>query len=113
MHPEVMLRQIGTEWSAMSVLLDPQKQTRGELVIEVLPEWAPLAAARFKELVEVGFYKRTGFHRVLQGFLPGDLSVAQFGISTRSRELNTEWSGFANKRLAYCHTAGGALALSQ
>ena len=75
---------------AMTVLLDPQKQTRGELVIEVLPEWAPLAAARFKELVEAGFYKRTRFHRVLQGFLPGDLSIAQFGIST-SRDLNTEW----------------------
>jgi cyclophilin family peptidyl-prolyl cis-trans isomerase len=72
------------------VLIDPQKQSRGELVIEVLPEWAPLAAARFKELVELGFYKRTRFHRVLQGFLPGDLSIAQFGIST-SRELNTEW----------------------
>ena len=75
---------------AMTVLLDPQKQSRGELVIEVLPEWAPLAASRFKELVELGFYKRTRFHRVLQGFLPGDLSIAQFGIST-SRELNTEW----------------------
>ena len=72
------------------VLIDPQKQSRGELVIEVLPEWAPLAAARFKELVELGFYKRTRFHRVLQGFLPGDLAIAQFGIST-SRELNTEW----------------------
>ena len=75
---------------AMMVLIDPQKQSRGELVIEVLPEWAPLAAARFKELVELGFYKRTRFHRVLQGFLPGDLAIAQFGIST-SRELNTEW----------------------
>ena len=51
---------------AMTVLLDPQKQSRGELVVEVMPEWAPLAAARFKELVELGFYKRTRFHRVLQ-----------------------------------------------
>ena len=57
---------------------------------QVMPEWAPLAAARFKELVDIGFYKRTRFHRVLQGFLPGDLSIAQFGISA-SRELNTEW----------------------
>eukprot|EP00964_Phaeocystis_antarctica_P101051 scaffold66575_cov54-Phaeocystis_antarctica.AAC.1 len=51
---------------AMTVLLDPQKGSRGELVIEVMPEWAPLAAARFKELVELGFYKRSRFHRVLQ-----------------------------------------------
>ena len=75
---------------SMSVLLDPQKQTRGELVIEVLPEWAPLAATRFKTLVASGFYRRSRFHRVLPGFLPGDLAIAQFGIST-SRELNQEW----------------------
>lgn len=75
---------------AMSVLLDPQKQTRGEVIIEVVPDWAPLAAARFRELIDIGFYKRTRFHRVLQGFLPGELAIAQFGIST-SRELNQAW----------------------
>ena len=83
---------------SMSVLLDPQKQQRGEIIVEVLPEWAPLAAARFRELVENGFYKRTRFHRVLQGFLPGDLAIAQFGIST-SRELNQEWLCPTCKRL--------------
>jgi cyclophilin family peptidyl-prolyl cis-trans isomerase len=64
----------------------------------VLPDWAPLAAARFKELVELGFYTRSRFHRVLPGFLPGDLAIAQFGIST-SRELNQEWLCATCKRL--------------
>ena len=76
---------------AMSVILDPHNtRQRGEIVVEVLPEWAPLAAARFKELIELDYYKRTRFHRVLQGMLPGDLAIAQFGIST-SRELNEAW----------------------
>lgn len=75
---------------AMSVLLNPQEQTHGEIVVEVVPEWAPLAAARFKELVDLGFYTGSRFHRVLQPFLPGDLAIAQFGIST-SRELNEKW----------------------
>ena len=83
---------------AMSVLVDPQAQTRGEIIVEVVPEWAPLAAERFKELVNLGFYKRTRFHRVLQGFLPGDLAIAQFGIST-SRDLNQEWLCPTCKRL--------------
>lgn len=66
--------------------------------MEVMPEWAPLASQRFKELIDIGFYKRSRFHRVIQGFLPGDLAIAQFGIST-SRELNTEWLCATCKRL--------------
>ena len=83
---------------ALTVLLDRQTKTEGRVILEVLPDWAPLAAARFKELVELGFYTRSRFHRVLPGFLPGDLAIAQFGIST-SRELNQEWLCATCKRL--------------
>lgn len=69
---------------ALSVLLDPEKKTTGEIVFEVVPEWAPLASERFKELLELGFYRRSRFHRVIPGF------IAQFGIST-SREQNSAW----------------------
>jgi cyclophilin family peptidyl-prolyl cis-trans isomerase len=49
----------------------------GELVIEVYPEAAPNAAARFVELVNNGFYNDTPVSRVVPGF------VAQFGINWR------------------------------
>jgi peptidyl-prolyl cis-trans isomerase A (cyclophilin A) len=49
--------------------------TQGDFVIRVLPEWAPLGAARFRELVAGKFYDGARFFRVLPGF------VAQFGIN--------------------------------
>jgi peptidyl-prolyl cis-trans isomerase A (cyclophilin A) len=49
--------------------------SKGDFLVEVHPDWAPLGAARFKELVEMGFYDEVRFFRVLPGF------VAQFGIS--------------------------------
>ena len=51
--------------------------SQGELLIEVYPEAAPNAAARFVELVNSGFYDATPISRVVPGF------VAQFGINWR------------------------------
>lgn len=48
--------------------------TKGDFAIEVNSVWAPLGAARFKELVEQGFYNNAKFFRVLPGF------VVQFGL---------------------------------
>ena len=55
----------------------------GELRIEVYPEAAPNAAARFVELVESGFYDNTPISRVVPGF------VAQFGVNWR--EGHKDW----------------------
>jgi cyclophilin family peptidyl-prolyl cis-trans isomerase len=49
--------------------------TKGKVVIEVHPEWAPLGEARFRELVESGYFNGCSFFRVVEGF------VVQFGIS--------------------------------
>lgn len=49
--------------------------TKGDFVIEVHRDWAPLGADRFYNLVKYGFYADASFFRVLPGF------VAQFGIS--------------------------------
>ena len=48
--------------------------TKGDFIIEVTPEWAPLGAARFLELVSQGFFDNAKFFRVLPGF------VVQFGL---------------------------------
>ncbi|MFZ8927785.1 MAG: peptidylprolyl isomerase [Pseudohongiellaceae bacterium] len=49
----------------------------GDISIDIFPEAAPNAAARFVELVEAGFYNNTPVFRVVPGF------VAQFGINWR------------------------------
>jgi len=57
----------------MEVNLAPGK--RGTITIDVHPEWAPLGAARFLELVDEGFFSNVRFFRAIPGFM------AQFGIS--------------------------------
>lgn len=51
--------------------------TAGEIVIEVYPQAAPNAAARFVELTESGFFNDTPVSRVVTDF------VAQFGVNWR------------------------------
>ncbi|MDO4558675.1 MAG: peptidylprolyl isomerase, partial [Planctomycetia bacterium] len=43
--------------------------SKGELVIELFEEQAPIAVANFLTLVENGFYTDVPFHRVLPGFM--------------------------------------------
>ncbi|NOX55203.1 MAG: peptidylprolyl isomerase [Planctomycetes bacterium] len=49
--------------------------SKGEFIVEVHPSWAPKGAARFRELVESGFYDDCRFFRVVPDF------VVQFGIN--------------------------------
>ena len=71
------------------LLLDPSKLTakapdtfkakfttsKGDFVIEVHRDWAPLGADRFYNLVQSGFFDDVRFFRVVDGFM------AQFGLS--------------------------------
>ncbi len=43
--------------------------TKGQIVIEVLPEIAPVNAAHFTSYVRNGLYDDTPFHRVIDGFM--------------------------------------------
>jgi len=48
-----------------------------QFTVRVHPDWAPLGAARFKELVEQGFYDDSGVFQVLRGV------VAAFGLPAK------------------------------
>jgi len=52
--------------------------------VEVHPDWSPLGAARFKELIETDFFKAARFFRVIEGFM------AQFGIHANPK-IAAEW----------------------
>ena len=52
--------------------------------LEVQPDWAPLGAARFKELLDEEFFTSVRFFRVISGFM------AQFGIHGKP-DVSSKW----------------------
>ena len=53
-------------------------------VVRCIQNWAPLGAARFKELIDANFFKANRFFRVIDGFM------AQFGIHANPK-IAAEW----------------------
>src|ERR1700688_875888 len=51
--------------------------TKGNFVVEVHRDWAPIGADRFYNLVKNGFYDEASFFRVVPNF------VVQFGMSAK------------------------------
>ncbi|GLQ34265.1 peptidyl-prolyl cis-trans isomerase [Amylibacter marinus] len=65
----------------MSDYKDPENTlivalTGGDVVIELLPDVAPLHCARIKELARAGKYDNVVFHRVIDGFMAQTGDVA-------------------------------------
>jgi peptidyl-prolyl cis-trans isomerase A (cyclophilin A) len=58
--------------------------TKGDFVIEVHRDWAPLGADRFYNLVKGGYFTDVAFFRVIKGFM------VQFGIHG-APEMNKVW----------------------
>lgn len=58
--------------------------SKGQFIVEVHRDWAPLGADRFYNLVKNGFYDNARFFRVISGFM------VQFGINADPR-LSAVW----------------------
>jgi peptidyl-prolyl cis-trans isomerase A (cyclophilin A) len=58
--------------------------TKGDFLIELHREWAPIGVDRFYTLIQKGFFQELPFFRVIRGFM------AQFGIHT-SPLVNQSW----------------------
>jgi len=58
--------------------------SKGDFVMEVHRDWAPLGADRFFNLVKYGYYNDVRFFRVVRGFM------AQIGIHGKP-EMNSIW----------------------
>ena len=58
--------------------------TKGDFVVEVHRDWAPLGADRFYNLVKNGFFTNAAFFRVVPGF------VVQFGLNANPA-VNQVW----------------------
>ena len=85
--------------------------SQGDFVVAVAREWAPHAADRFFNLVRLGFYDDTRFHRVSEGY------IAQWGLhgdpavtaAWRGRTLPDDAQRFSNARgtLAFAMSGPG------
>ena len=74
----------------------------GVIIVELYPDIAPITVANFKKLVSDGFYKGSGFHRVIDDFM------IQGGKSASGERADTivgefESNGYDNPLL---HTRG-------
>jgi hypothetical protein len=69
----------------------------GEIEIEVMPEWAPHAASRFRELARVGLLTTT---RASSAFFQGS-TLLHFGIAA-DPGLNKRVALFANLAARHC-----------
>ena len=58
--------------------------SQGDFVVEAVREHAPIGADRFHNLVRLGYYNDTRFHRVSEGY------IAQFGLHGDPR-VNAAW----------------------
>ncbi len=67
-----------------NVFLVRFQTSKGNIDIECHKDWAPLGVARFRELVESGYFDGARFFRVVPGF------VVQFGIAANPA-LTAKW----------------------
>jgi peptidylprolyl isomerase len=65
----------------------------GRVVIELLPDLAPVHVARIKELARQGYYDGLAFHRVIDGFMVQTGCPNGTGTGGSGKKLKAEFSG--------------------
>jgi len=88
----------------MTEIKDPEntivmETTKGNVVIQLFPDAAPVHVARIKELAREGFYDGIVFHRVIDGFMAqtGDPTGTGMGGSEKP-DLKAEFSNLPHVR---------------
>ncbi len=61
------------------------KTTKGDIIIELYPDKAPVTVENFLSYVDEGFYNGTVFHRVIKGFM-----IQGGGYTTELHKKNTK-----------------------
>src|SRR6267154_665468 len=64
--------------------------TKGDFIVEVHRDWAPVGADRFYNLVKNGFFNDAAFFRVMPGFM------VQFGLNAKPA-VNKAWDNASIK----------------
>ena len=70
----------------------------GRVVIEMLPQAAPMHVARIKELVRQGFYDGIVFHRVIDGFMAQTGDPTGTGMGGSGKKLPAEFNSVPHIR---------------
>ena len=75
----------------------------GEVVIELIPEYAPATVENFLSLVKEGFYDGLIFHRVIEGFMiqGGDPEGTGMGGSDKNIRGEFASNGFKQNKLKH------------
>ena len=68
--------------------------SKGEVIINLMPEIAPLHVARIVELVKSGFYDGVIFHRIIPGFMAQTGDPKGNGTGGSGTNLKAEFSDY-------------------
>ncbi len=93
----------GTSMGQESAVSNPQvvmETSKGDIVLELYPDKAPLTVKNFLDYIDAGFYSGTVFHRVIPGFMlqGGGFSRDMQKKSTLIPVKNEAFNGLKNDR---------------
>jgi len=94
---------VGTSMGQENAVSNPQvvmETSKGEIVLELYPDKAPLTVKNFLDYIDAGFYSGTVFHRVIPGFMlqGGGFSRDMQKKSTLMPVKNEAFNGLKNDR---------------
>ena len=108
---EVLLDPDLAVWgeTAPTTFLARFQSSAGDFVIEVVREWAPVGADRFYNLVRLGYYDDSRFHRTVPGFivqwgLNGDPEITQAWLDRTIRDDSAVVASNVRGAIAFAFT---------